>query len=229
MCNLYAFQRIREEVRHLFRIADNRAGDAPFLPAIFPGQVAPVVRLAADGERELVTMSWGFVLLLEGKAPLRVSNVRDDKIRSSNFWRPSFEERRCLVPASSFCEPKGVKPAIWHWFALRGGHPRTLFAFAGIWRNWTGPIRKDGPNVAIETYSILTTKPNSLVSKINHDRMPVLLTRKEEFEQWLKGTPQEAFAMARQYPARRMWIVQEGFAMLDHFLADGPPLKRTKT
>jgi putative SOS response-associated peptidase YedK len=26
------------------------------------------------------------------------------------LWRQSFEQRRCLVPASSYCEPKGEKP-----------------------------------------------------------------------------------------------------------------------
>jgi len=62
-----------------------------------------------------VTMSWGFMLLQNGKAPRPVTNVRDDKILTSSFWKSSFEERRCLVPASSFCEPNGdVKPATWH-------------------------------------------------------------------------------------------------------------------
>jgi putative SOS response-associated peptidase YedK len=70
-----------------------------------------VVRVTADGERELVPMSWGFVLPQDGKVARRVTNVRDDKIMASRFWRGSFEERRCLVPATSFCEPNGaVKP-----------------------------------------------------------------------------------------------------------------------
>jgi len=38
-------------------------------------------------------------------------------------------------------------------------------------------MKKDGPNVDIETYSFLTTTPNLLVGTINHERMPVLLTR----------------------------------------------------
>jgi putative SOS response-associated peptidase YedK len=63
----------------------------------------------------MVVMSWGFVLLQDDRAPKRVTNVRDDTILKSKFWRGSFEERRCLVPATSFCEPKGdVKPATWH-------------------------------------------------------------------------------------------------------------------
>jgi putative SOS response-associated peptidase YedK len=54
-------------------------------------------------------MSWGFVLLQPGKAPRRVTNVRDDKILTSRFWTPSFQQRRCLVPASSYCEPESGK------------------------------------------------------------------------------------------------------------------------
>ena len=117
----------------LFRVSDNRAAAFDPLPAIFPGHVAPVVRMAGDGERELVTMNWGFILLQDGRAPRRVTNTRDDKM-DSRFWKPSLEQRRCLVPASSFCEPRdGVKPATWHWFSLAGDEPRPPFAFAGLW------------------------------------------------------------------------------------------------
>jgi putative SOS response-associated peptidase YedK len=104
-----------------------------------------------------------------------------------------------------------VKPATWHWFAIKGAEERPLFAFPGIWKRYRGPIKKDGPNVEIETYSFLTTTPNSLVSTINHERMPVLLTQEEEFETWLRGTPDEAFALAREYPPKQMRIVREGF------------------
>src|SRR5260221_12167719 len=126
-------------------------------------------------------MSWGSRLLQAGKARRRVTNVRDDKIVASGFWRQSFEQRRCLVPASSFCEPNGdVKPATWHWFAVNGSEARPMFAFPGIWRSYRGPVRKDGPTIELETYSFLTTLPNELVGAINHERMPVLLTKEEE-------------------------------------------------
>ena len=131
---------------------------------------------------------------------------------SSKCWRGSFEERRCLVPATSFCEPNGdVKPATWHWFAINGGDPRPTFAFPGIWRRYNGPVRKDGPNVEMEVYAFLTTTPNALVATVNHERMPVLLTREDEFETWLKGSTEEALALAREYPPSEMQIVQEGF------------------
>ena len=145
MCNLYCMTRNREAIIRLFRVSHNRATAIEPLPGIFPGHAAPVIRQTVDGERELVMLSWGFVLQQQGRAPKRVTNVRDDKIRTSAFWRQLFEERRCLVPASSFCEPNGdIKPATWHWFALMGEDPRPLFAFPGILRRYRGPIKKDG-------------------------------------------------------------------------------------
>ena len=41
-------------------------------------------------------------------------------------------------------------------------------------------------------------------------RMPVMLTREEEFDTWLRGSADEAFALAREYPSEKMRIVQEG-------------------
>ena len=156
-------------------------------------------------------LSWGFILLQDGRAPKRVTNTRDDKI-SSRFWKDSFEQRRCLIPASSFCEPHdGRKPATWHWFSLKGDEPRPLFAFPGIWRRWKGPVKKDGPNVDIEVYSFMTTLPNALTQAINHEHMPVLLTEEQEFETWLSGSPTEAFGLVRSFDPDRMRIVQEGF------------------
>jgi len=210
MCNLYSLTRNREAIIRLFKVSHNRAAAFEPSPAIFPGHNTPIVRRAADGERELVTMSWGFVLLQQGRAPRRVTNVRDDKIRTSTFWRTSFEERRCLVPASSFCEPRGERPAVWHWFAVNGDDARPLFAFPGVWRRYQGPLKKDGETIELEVFAFMTTTPNELVATINHERMPVLLAREDQFDTWLTGPPDEAFALARPYAADAMRIVQAG-------------------
>lgn len=135
MCTLYSQVKAREEILRLFRITDNQAEAVKPSPAIFPSNTAPVIRIADDGERELVNLSWGFPLLQLGKAPRRVVNFRDDKL-DIPFWRDSFELRRCLVPVTSFAEPLGERPAKWHWFALKGAEPRPLFSFAGIWRRY---------------------------------------------------------------------------------------------
>ena len=122
-------------------------------------------------------------------------------------------------------EPNGdVKPATWHGFAINGEGQRPLFAFPGIWKRYNGPMKKDGPNVDIETFSFLTTTPNALVATINHERMPVLLTREDEFDTWLRGSPDEAYALAREYPVDQMRIVQEGFDKED--LLGAPPVEQ---
>jgi putative SOS response-associated peptidase YedK len=215
MCNLYSMTAAREAVLRLFRIGHNRAVTFEAKDAIFPGHLAPVVRATPDGERELGLMSWGFVLPQAGRAPRRVTNFRDDKTRQSPFWRQSFELRRCLVPVTSFAEPRQITPATWHWFALSGDEPRPLFAFAGIWRHFKGPIRKDGPNVEIDVFSFMTTLPNALVATINHERMPVVLASEADRNAWLHGTPEDAFALAQQYPPQQMRIVQSGYEKRD--------------
>lgn len=210
MCNLYSQTKAREALIRLFHVSENRAAAFDPLPAIFPGHNAPVVRLADDGARELSMLSWGFVLPQKGKAAKRVTNARDEKVRVSNFWRGSFEERRCLVPVTSFAEPKGKAPAVWHWFGLKGDDPRPLFAFAGLWRKWKGPLKPDTEPVELDIYAFLTTTPNEVVKPIHPNRMPVLLGDDDAFETWLNGTPKEAFRLARPYPAEAMQIVHQG-------------------
>ena len=58
MCNLYSMTTNQKAIRDLFRVTRDSTGNLPRLPAIFPDQMAPVVR-ANEGERELIMMRWG--------------------------------------------------------------------------------------------------------------------------------------------------------------------------
>ena len=129
---------------------------------------------------------------------------------ATKFWKDSFDKRRCLVPATAFCEPDEGKPARWHWFALKAAEPRPLFAFPGIYRQWKGPIKKAGPNVDIEVFSFMTTLPNALTHTINHERSPALLTTEAEYRTWLSGTPEDAFGLIKPSDPEGMHIVQSG-------------------
>lgn len=67
-----------------------------------------------------------------------MTNIRNT---GSSFWRAWMKpEHRVLVPVSSFCEYLPGRPAVPHWFAL--GEECPLFAFAGLWRPWTGTRAK---------------------------------------------------------------------------------------
>ena len=54
MCNLYSLTKGQAAIRDWFRASDDRTGNLPLFPGIFPDQMAPIVRNGADGERELV-------------------------------------------------------------------------------------------------------------------------------------------------------------------------------
>src|ERR1019366_2728835 len=107
MCNLYSMTRAQDAMRKLFGVKHDRAGNLPSLQAIFPDQLAPVVRIDPDGHRVLDLMRWGFPPLPRfGRRP--VTNVRNLK---SQYWRPWLKpEFRCLVPATSFCEYTDSQP-----------------------------------------------------------------------------------------------------------------------
>jgi putative SOS response-associated peptidase YedK len=203
MCNLYSITRSQEAIRRAFRVMRDRAGNLPVLPGVFPDAMAPVVRTARDGERELTMMRWGFPPPPNlGTVP--VTNVRNLK---SSYWRGWLKaEWRCLVPATSFCEWTDTRPKITHWFALDESRP--LFAFAGIWRLWTG--ERKGETGEHQLFAFLTTLSNDIVRPIHAKAMPVLLTKSEDWDMWLSGSIAEAIALQRPLPNELLQIVATG-------------------
>jgi putative SOS response-associated peptidase YedK len=109
--------------------------------------------------------------------------------------KPSFKDsidKRCLIIANGYFE--------WQWLDPKGKVKQKyelrlpneeLFAFAGLYSNW---INKSN-GVLKETYTILTTDANPLLSEIhNHKkRMPIVLKREDEAK-WLNHEPIEQFA-----------------------------------
>lgn len=215
MCTLFANTLPQEAMRRLFGVAppDDHLGNAAPLPAIFPRDAAPMVRLGADGQSELVRAHWGFLLPQVSKKtgapilPKAVVNARDDALTRSPFWRDSFRDRRALLPATAFCEPKGTKPSIRVWFAMTGDAARPAFAFAALWRRWRGAYR--GEMVEIDAVTMITTMPNTLVATVHPDRMPAIQPP-EAWQAWLTGAPDTALALIRPFPAEAMRIVGQG-------------------
>lgn len=206
MCNLYSMTKSREAVLAFTRAMRDPTGNQPPLPAIFPDQLAPVVRTGEDGVREVLNMRWGFPPpphdnQASGGRP--VTNIRN---LNSSFWRPWMAPaQRCIVPATSFCEYTDVRPKVAHWFAL--DEQRPLFAFAGLWRPWRGVRGKqDGEHLL---FAFLTTAANALVAPIHAKAMPVMLVG-EEIETWLNAPEAEALKLAHPFPADSMRIVRSG-------------------
>jgi len=187
MCNLYSYTKSQDEARRLMAVLSDRTGNQAPLPAIFPDQMAPVVRAGRDGVREMLPMRWGLPSPQAGARP--VTNVRNTQ---SGWWRPWLEPRwRCLVPATSFCEWTDAPPKVTHWFALDDERP--LFAFAGIWRPWTGERGKERGEHLL--HGFLTTEPNAVVRPVHAKAMPVMLTTPEAWDVWLRAPADEALAL----------------------------------
>ena len=135
MCNLYSVTKGQQAIRELARAMQDRTGNLPPLPGIFPDYPAPIVRNHPDG-RELAMARWGMpspAFALEGKkCDPGVTNVRNTK--SSHWRRWLGVESRCLVPFTSFAEhevlPNGSRPPVW--FAFDDSRPLAFFAGTGL-------------------------------------------------------------------------------------------------
>jgi putative SOS response-associated peptidase YedK len=108
-----------------------------------------------------------------------------------------------LVPAISFCEWTDYRPKVPHWFAL--DERRTPFAFAGIWRPWTG--ERKGELGEHRLFAFLTTESNDLVRPIHAKAMPVILPDASYWETWLTGSIEEALELQRPLPSGGLSIV----------------------
>lgn len=191
MCNLYAMTATVDEMRRLFGSFGGDTANLPPLDEIYPGHLAPVLRNRPGGGLEMVTMRWGFPgPKASGGRP--VTNVRN---LSSPFWRGALAapERRCLVPATRFCEwTEKPDPAsgrkVKCWFGMKDGADE-LFAFAGLWR--------PGDSASAEPYmAFLTCPANATVGAVHPKAMPVILTPGGSASAWLEGSAEDACALA---------------------------------
>lgn len=166
---------------------------------IAPGQFAPVVVLE-DGERLLKLMRWGLVPFwaTDEKIAAKTINARSETLAERASFKHALKSRRCLVLADGFYEwQKTAGGKTPHYIYLKG---HSAFSFAGLWEKWD----KAPGSEALYTFSIVTTRPNSLLKQL-HSRMPVILKPEDE-ETWLAA---DASAVGLQtlyepYPADEM-------------------------
>lgn len=192
MCNRYRMTAQRFAVLERFGIDGAREVDEAQLPPpeLFPKRPALVVR-QMGGQRFLDVMHWGFPPPAGARAP--VTNVRN---LSSPYWRSTLAnpERRCLIPASDFCEWQGeAGRKVARWFSVPG---QPIFAFAGIWR----------PTEAGPVFAMLTCDANPLVAAVHPKAMPVIL-HYEDHATWLGGGMAETLVLAAPYPSQLMEMV----------------------
>jgi len=201
MCGRFTAKLTWQQLRDLYEIAapESRQDEIDLEPRynIAPTQTVPVVRLNPAGRREIAMLRWGLIPFWskDPKIAYRMINARAETVATAPAFRAAFKKRRCLVPASGFYEWKKLDDGKQPYFVgMRDG---SSFAFAGLWERW------DKGEAPVETFTIITGEPNSLVAQL-YDRMPVILDP-NDYDAWLNAAdtaiPQ---ALLQPFPAQLM-------------------------
>src|SRR5579864_429767 len=178
MCGRYRLTAKERYIRDHFGLDD----DPPWMPRwnIAPTQqIATIRQHRSEPKRIFGLMRWGLIpyWAKDPSIGLKTINAMSETAAEKPAFRDAMRGRRCLIPADGFYEWKrlGSKEKQPYNFGMADDSP---FAFAGLWERW-----QDRDDKIIETCTILTTKPNSLVADV-HDRMPVILSA-EDYDLWL--------------------------------------------
>ena len=141
-----------------------------------------------SGGLEEANLRWGLIpsWAKDPKIGVQCINARAETISEKPSFREAFQKRRCLVPADGFWEWETIGKNKIPWKFTRPDGEE--FCMAGLWESWMDEGKP------LETFTIITTSPNGLVSPV-HNRMPVILSPNEA-EIWLEGGGQDLLRSA---------------------------------
>lgn len=198
MCGRFVTIIPYDELKQIFDLIENKyRPDARY--NIAPTQLAPIIR--SNGEHNaLLPMKWGLIPSWSKDQSIasHTINARSETVAEKPAFRHAIKYNRCIVPVSGFYEWSHTGGAkIPHYIYMADNSPMCL---AGIWEHW-----KPSEGEELETFSILTTTSNSLISPL-HDRMPVIL-QPPNYSRWLsKGVhnPHELSDLYQPFPTDKM-------------------------
>lgn len=163
--------------------------NAHYQPSIYNGFQFPKTPIISNQQTSTIQLfHWGLIPTWAKDEEMRKNtlNARIETIAE----KPSFRNllhQRCLVLVDGFYE--------WQWLDTQGKSKQKYlihmpeekpFALAGLWNEWVNQQTGEVWN----TYTILTTEANELMSEIHNTkkRMPVVVREEGEVD-WLSGAP----------------------------------------
>ncbi len=149
--------------------------------------------ISNENKGEIQMFNWGLIPFWAKDDSIKkmTLNAKIETAAQKPAYRNSVDNR-CLIIADGYYE--------WQWLDAKGKEKQKyliqpsdqeIFAFAGIYSTWKNPATGE----QINSYSIITTEANELMSEIhnNKKRMPVVL-KKEDQQGWLNGVDLSNFA-----------------------------------
>jgi len=191
MCGRYVIVSKVEEIASKFQVQASFDFAANY--NIAAGQKAPII--TSEKPDELQLYHFGFTPFW-AKKPTYVINARAEGdhnkendpnyhgakgIIKKPFFRHAIRSKRCLVPADAFIEGT-TKEKLDQPHLVYMENKARPFALAGIYDEWTN---KETGEI-FSSFAIITTRPNQLMQKIPHHRMPVILEEKH-YKEWLNS------------------------------------------
>ena len=137
---------------------------------------APTMEMPVIIENQVVNMKWGLIPSWSQNKSFanKLINARCETLLEKPSFKNLVNTQRCIVPSNGFYEwdpvsklPYFVKPA-----------DSSLMNFCGLHTLWMDENRRP-----VNTFTIITTKSNQIMSEI-HNRMPVILEQGSE-KKWL--------------------------------------------
>jgi putative SOS response-associated peptidase YedK len=192
MCYQTKITKQKEEIAQRFNV--DISGIKSFNPtefcSAFDFPKTPIITNSYPKKVQLY--NWGLIPNWSNDKKIRkyTLNARIETLNEKKSFH-NFIQNRCLILADGFYE--------WQWRNKTGSKKekylitlpnKELFTFAGIYSQWI-----DFNNEVINSYSIITTQANKLMSEIHNSkqRMPVIL-KKENEQDWLEGENYKDFA-----------------------------------
>lgn len=185
MCGRYTVAVVTEEVKKELNVQF----ELPWTPIYnaTPSSLLkphPLPVITSENRHEIIPLVWGLIPFFSKEPMVKYStiNARIEKIVQSPVYRKPIRSQRCLVLANSYFE--------WHKIDAKTKIPHVvyhrdqpLFAFAGIWDQWTdkqtGEVHK--------SFSIITAPAPEHLAHLHHRTAVVLPPH--VYERWLDDIP----------------------------------------
>ena len=185
-----------------------------------PGQTLPVV--TDESPNQFQQLKWGLIPSWADDDTGGHINARAETVAKKPTFATAYESQRCLVPADGFYEWVSDDSDRQNGDDTKQPYRVTFtddrtFAMAGLWERWEPTHTQTGlgdfdtgetddttaeATGAIESFTIITTEPNEVVSSLHH-RMAVVLPPESE-SAWLHEDTDTVESLLTPHPGDKL-------------------------